>query len=218
MNKTTKDQTISRFFDRESKRMSDRQKSSGLPISAMKHVNYLVESNPKSVLDVGCGPGTLLMEVKNKSPKTKVIGIDLSTSMINEASENFKEMGISEGVDLKVVNFKNFNDAESVDGVSMHRVLCCYPDRETLMNKCVSLNAEEIVVTLPRPWLFLRVLLKLFSPIAALTNSFRPYLHRIDDLTNQMKSKGYEWETIDQSRFWMTLAFKRSSSSKSLNE
>lgn len=46
------------------------------------------------VLDLGCGPGFLLFELKNLIPAIKIIGIDASDLMINTAIEKAKEKKI----------------------------------------------------------------------------------------------------------------------------
>ncbi|MFX1297705.1 MAG: class I SAM-dependent methyltransferase [Promethearchaeota archaeon] len=63
-------------------------------------INYLLlEGNPK-ILDIGCGPGLLLFEIKKIIPNVKLIGIDSSKQMLEIAREKAEQNKI-EGLDLK---------------------------------------------------------------------------------------------------------------------
>ena len=46
------------------------------------------------ILDIGCGPGFLLFELKKVVPNTKIIGVDSSELMINTAIKKAKEQRI----------------------------------------------------------------------------------------------------------------------------
>lgn len=47
------------------------------------------------ILDLGIGPGLLSIEIKKVIPKSKIIGVDLSSEMLKVARKNFDEAGIS---------------------------------------------------------------------------------------------------------------------------
>jgi len=50
------------------------------------------------ILDVGSGPGHLAVELASLLPEIKIVGLDLSTSMIEIAEKNVAEMGVSDRV------------------------------------------------------------------------------------------------------------------------
>jgi len=50
---------------------------------------YNLKENGK-ILDIGCGPGFLLFELKKLAPNTKIIGVDSSELMINTALKKVK--------------------------------------------------------------------------------------------------------------------------------
>ncbi|GAB4225740.1 MAG: class I SAM-dependent methyltransferase [Chlamydiales bacterium] len=49
-----------------------------------------LSSNPKSILDVGCGGGFFAAKLAKKFPKTQVVGIDISTDAIKFAKNRFE--------------------------------------------------------------------------------------------------------------------------------
>lgn len=55
-----------------------------------------------TILDVGTGPGIIPIEIAKLAPKIKVIGLDLSETMVEIASENAREEGVAEQVSFKL--------------------------------------------------------------------------------------------------------------------
>ena len=49
-------------------------------------ISRILQANPKSILDVGCGPGSVLVNLKDRN--IKLYGIDISENMIKEARKN----------------------------------------------------------------------------------------------------------------------------------
>lgn len=54
-----------------------------------------------SVLDVGTGPGWLLIQIHQQSPKFRVVGVDASPSMVAKARKNIADAGLSEVAEIK---------------------------------------------------------------------------------------------------------------------
>ena len=52
----------------------------------------LVEMDPKTVVDLGCGPGNSTAVLQKLFPKAKVMGIDSSPNMIKKAQEAYPEI------------------------------------------------------------------------------------------------------------------------------
>jgi SAM-dependent methyltransferase len=61
-------------------------------------LNYCSEG---SVLDVGTGPGWLLVKLHQRSSKLRVIGLDASPSMVAKAQKNMANAGLSDIIDIK---------------------------------------------------------------------------------------------------------------------
>jgi ubiquinone/menaquinone biosynthesis C-methylase UbiE len=58
-------------------------------------INKFVTNKKPIILDVGCGPGLLLIEIANLLPNSQLIGIDFSKDMLQIASEKATEKGIN---------------------------------------------------------------------------------------------------------------------------
>ncbi|MFC1509523.1 class I SAM-dependent methyltransferase [Candidatus Omnitrophota bacterium] len=55
-----------------------------------------------SILDVGTGPGRLLVKLHDHSPELKITGLDMSGGMIRQAGKNLKQAGLSDSIDLHI--------------------------------------------------------------------------------------------------------------------
>ncbi len=75
------------------KSMENMKKSRYIPFAKKIHqfVNKFVMNNSPVILDVGCGPGLLLLEIANLIPNSQLIGIDFSKDMLQIASEKVKQ-------------------------------------------------------------------------------------------------------------------------------
>lgn len=61
-------------------------------------LNYCLEG---SILDVGTGPGWLLVKLHQQSPRLRVIGLDTSPSMVTKAQKNMANVGLSNIIEVK---------------------------------------------------------------------------------------------------------------------
>ena len=60
-----------------------------------------------SILDIGTGPGWLLIKLHQKSPKLQLIGLDSSPSMLAKAQKNIANSGLSHIIEVKEGNVNN---------------------------------------------------------------------------------------------------------------
>ena len=57
-----------------------------------------------SLLDIGTGPGRLLIALHRKSPRLRLIGVDSSGPMVAQARKNIIRAGLSPSIDIEVGN------------------------------------------------------------------------------------------------------------------
>jgi arsenite methyltransferase len=89
-----------------------------------------------TVLDLGCGAGTdLLIAAQMAGPAGKVIGIDMTASMLERARESAHEMGL-DNVELHEGLIESLPlDDESVDVVISNGVIDLVPDKEAVFSE-----------------------------------------------------------------------------------
>jgi ubiquinone/menaquinone biosynthesis C-methylase UbiE len=57
-----------------------------------------------SLLDIGTGPGWLLLKLYQQSPAMRLVGIDVSASMVGKAQENLAAAGLSKVIEIREGN------------------------------------------------------------------------------------------------------------------
>jgi ubiquinone/menaquinone biosynthesis C-methylase UbiE len=78
-------------------------------------ISYCSEGN---ILDIGTGPGRLMIKIHQKSPALRLTGLDTSSSMVAKAWENLAAAGLSEVIDVREGNVDSMPFAdESFDAV-----------------------------------------------------------------------------------------------------
>jgi arsenite methyltransferase len=88
------------------------------------------------VLDLGCGAGTdLLIAAQMVGPEGRVIGVDMTSAMLERARESAREMGL-ENVELRESLIESLPLADaSVDVVISNGVIDLVPDKEAVFSE-----------------------------------------------------------------------------------
>ncbi len=202
-----KENAISRFFDRESHRMKDRHEKKGLPKSAQEHAMAITSASAKTALDVGCGTGTLMAELLDKGVE-KVIGIDLSEKMCEIATQQLTEEGYSnERFEVRKCTYLEYEPQETIDAISLHRVMCCHPSAKQMARHSAELSPKLIVNTIPRNWKLIRAILKPIAWIADRKGAYRPYLHNQNEIDMEFRKQGYEILHRKKGKIWVTTVY-----------
>ena len=201
------EQRISRFFNAESSRYSKRQENNGLSDSMKFQVESLVGEDLETILDVGSGPGNLLLELAKKG-NSKLIGLDLSEDMIAIAKQNIEEEGFSDRITLKHGSLLDANFEETMDGISLHRVLCCHPDRVRMLESCQKLKPRILTICVPRDWKILRGLAAFLGGISRVFGTFRIFVHSQKSINKQLEDEGYKIKDQLKGRFWVTTTYE----------
>lgn len=136
----------------------------------------------RTVLDLGCGPATLLCQVATMNPSIQFTGVDLSAPMLAEAQKTIQHHRLSNVTLVKgdITRLSDFG-AASFDGVISSFALHHLPRREDL-DRCFG---EIRRVLRPGGALFLNDFSRLKSVksvvhMAYLTSRDEPYLFTLD--------------------------------------
>jgi arsenite methyltransferase len=88
------------------------------------------------VLDLGCGAGTdLLIAAQMVGPEGRVIGVDMTSAMLERTRESAREMGL-ENVELRESLIESLPLADaSVDVVISNGVIDLVPDKEAVFSE-----------------------------------------------------------------------------------
>ncbi len=70
-------------------------------------VNHILSSNPRHILDIGCGPANLLIMLSKRSPDLRCVGIDPSPSMVKLARKRVERERLSDRIGIMIGSSRN---------------------------------------------------------------------------------------------------------------
>ena len=150
----------------------------------------------RSVLEVGCGVGGLILSLLRKGGSSGV-GFEISQGMIAKAKELARESGVSERVTYVQGDFVSHGvDVPMADIVVLDKVLCCYPDPDVLIERSSAKAAIFYAVSYPRDAVMARSYFTATERLGTMLKwSFHPFYHKPRDLDELIFRQG--WEEMD---------------------
>lgn len=104
--------------------------------------------SPKSIIDIGCGPGNSTQVLVNRWPKAKIVGIDSSASMIQKAKQEYTNQ------EWYVADASTYKSDEKFDILFSNAAIQWIPNHPDLLRNFYSLLSPKgiIAVQIPRFW------------------------------------------------------------------
>lgn len=87
---------------------------------------------PKTVYDLGCGPGNSTILLAERWPQAKIIGLDSSPDMLQQAESSYPELNFVEG------DISSFTPQEKVDGIFANAALQWVENHQELLPRLAS--------------------------------------------------------------------------------
>jgi hypothetical protein len=172
------------FSGKTAARDARRFRSHGLRGSARALAELAGDVRHSSVLEVGGGVGGIELALL-EAGASRATNVELSGAYEQSALALLAERGLTDRVERRVGDFVAV--AETIaphDVVVMHRVVCCYPDVDTLVGAAAERAQRRLLLTYPRRRALVRVGLGAMNVFLRLSgSSFRVYVHptaRID--------------------------------------
>ena len=119
----------------------------------------LVEMDPKTVVDLGCGPGNSTAVLQKLFPKAKVMGIDSSPNMIKKAQEAYPE------IQFAVCDARNLENRYDV--IFSNACLQWIPDHRSLIPNLVTKLNKNGVLAVQIPMNTEEPLFRIIKEVAA---------------------------------------------------
>jgi len=164
----------------------------------------------KTVLEIGSGVGHLHQTLLEQGAQAAV-GIDLASSMIEEAEAWALERGLSDRARYYQADFMNMEEVlEAADVVILDKVVCCYPDADGLVHKSLSNTRQVYGLTYPRDRWYVRAGIAFGAFLMKLLRSdFRPYLHDPIQVEQWITASGFEKIYAANTLIWLTQVFEK---------
>src|SRR6059036_954003 len=204
---------IAETFDELAHDRCCKYKSKGLTASTEVLLGLLTKNGlvGKTLLDIGCGTGFFALETLRQGASS-CIGIDLSSAAIHEANEFAKESGLQDRAKFEVANAASTQHAADI--VVMDKVLCCYPDADSLLKTASASSSDLLGFVVPRDEGLMRPVMRIGTGFINLVEmlrrtGFRLYLHPLRSLDKLLVDNGFQRSSKAKSRFWLVFLYTR---------
>lgn len=202
----TSENYIANQFNKESKKF-DENDDKELSSTALMHIDKISKKNSFEVaLDVGSGSSGIMNGFLENNVKF-ACGVDLSPQMIDFGKKRLESNGYSSRYDIAEASFLDYIQEKKIDAISIHRVICCHPDRVAMVTKAITFQPKMVVITVPRTWLVARGFIKFFALLRKIKPGFRPYIHNIKKIDAQLEKAGYILVDTFQTFIWTTRTY-----------
>jgi magnesium-protoporphyrin O-methyltransferase len=151
----------------------------------------------RTVLDVGCGIGDLAISTLSRGA-TRATGYDLSAKAIDQAQALAAERGLADRARFQVGDGSKVELPEA-DVVVLNRVLCCYADADTLLDRSLSSARAVYAFTAPASAGVVGALNRAWTALWNVVyrireekyGGFRTFVHDIDRIDERVRAAGF---------------------------
>lgn len=163
-----------------------------------------------TLLEVGGGLGEIQVVLLESGRAASAVDVELSSGWDERAAELLAERGLADRVDRRLGDVvDDVDDLPTADLVVAHRVLCCYPYWERMVDALVALTRRRLVVTLPVDRRRTRMFVGLGNRLMARSGrQFRAHVHPVDDVLRRFAASGLQVVADHRGLAWRTLALE----------
>ena len=173
------------FGARFSRHLARRYRKRGLDRTASRMVEFLTEQGVEgaSVLEIGGGVGDLQLELLRRGA-ARATNLELVDAYDADARALAADAGLTERLTRRQLDLAvSPDEVEPHDIVVLHRVVCCYPDHQRLLNAAASHANRLLVFSHPPRNAISRIMYAAENLLFRLRRmTFRTYLHDPADL------------------------------------
>jgi hypothetical protein len=164
-----------------------------------------------SLLDVGGGVGVIQHELIRMGVVSRAVDVDVSTAYMNAARQEAERRQHADKVTYLHGDFVALApQIEPADIVTLDRVICCYPDMQTLVGLSVERARRFYALVFPRGGWWMRVssrVLNLVMPVLGLPLPF--YIHRTSAVDAIVQGHRFELLFHRKTALWQALIYRR---------
>lgn len=203
----------SRFFGKRfARKVAKKYRKRGLDKTSQLLVGFLRERgvDGATVLEIGGGVGEIEIDLL-KAGAARTINLELSEEYDEEARRLAGEEGVSDRMERRIHDIAAAPEAvEPADVVVLHRVVCCYPDYERLLDAAADHARGALVFSYPPRNLASRAFLSVFNAFMWLTRSdFRSFAHPPAAMLAVLDRKGLRRTYAHHGLVWRVAGLER---------
>lgn len=163
-----------------------------------------------SLLDVGAGVGALTFELLDRGVGNAV-AVDASAAYLAAAKDEATRRARLGAASFVHGDFVDVADQLPIaDTVTLDRVVCCYPDHESLLAQALRHAARGFAFTYPRDRWFVRWGVGVENALRRLrANPFRTVVHSATAMERIIHDEGFELVNRSQTVAWSADVYRR---------
>ena len=200
------------FSERWARRDARRYRRRGLDRTGRRMLDFLRARgvDGRTVLDVGGGVGALALELVRAGAE-RGTNVELSPSYAEAARALARERGLEARAELLLLDFAASADAvPQADEVVMHRVVCCYPDVDSLVGAAADHARRHLVLSFPRDAWWTRAGFRLTDLVLRLLgHDFRTYVPPAEHVLAPAHRRGFRVALRHAGPIWRVAALER---------
>jgi len=202
-----------RFFSpRFARRIAKRYRKRGLDKTARRMVEFLQERGIEgaSVLEIGGGIGEIQIELLKRGA-ARTVNLELSPAYEEEAATLLRELGLEGRTERHISDIAAGADGiEPADIVVLHRVVCCYPDYERLLEAAAAHARRLIVFSYPPRNTISRLAVAAQNLIfRLLRKEFRTFAHPPAAMLSVLEHRGLRPTFAHHALVWQVAGLER---------
>ncbi len=163
-----------------------------------------------SVLEIGCGTGELQRHVL-AAGAGRAVGIDVAGGMIDEARAAAARAGLEQRATFLVGDaVERAAELPPAELVVLDKVLCCYPEIDSLLEVSLERAQRLYAVVVPRPhWLVAAVWRIAIAVFKLLRSTFHPFYHDWNRTAAAISGAGFRRIFAAHTLAWEAWIFRR---------
>jgi len=200
------------FSPRFARRVAKRYRKRGLDKTAQRIVDFLEPRGIEgaSVLEIGGGVGEIQIELLKRGA-ARAVSLELSSAYEVEAEALLNEAGLRERAERRIHDIAAAPElVESADIVVLHRVVCCYPDYERLLDAAAHHARRLIVFSFPPRNYLSRVIIAAANlTLRVRRKEFRTFAHPPAAMIAVLTDRGFRDTFAHQGLAWQVAGLER---------
>ncbi|KTD14788.1 trans-aconitate methyltransferase [Legionella gratiana] len=128
---------------------------------------------PKIVYDLGCGPGNSSILLKQRWPSAKIVGLDSSADMLNQARSTYTDITFIQD------DIAHFSPSEKIDCIFANASLQWLPDHNFLFPKLLELLNSGGILAVQMPNNFHLPTHQIIIKLLQMHHEWRPFLKQL---------------------------------------
>lgn len=169
-----------------------------------------IGAQDSTLLDIGGGVGVIQNELLNSGVK-EVLSVEASPAYAETAEKEAIRQGNSDRIRRLSGDFIDLQGAVSEsDIVTLNRVVCCYPDADSLVRKSAGLASRIYGVVIPRDFWVAKSLATIGNLYHQLRGiPFRVYIHSTRLIDGMIREMGFKQVFLQKTLLWQITVYNR---------